>query len=1054
MCVLVLVILVSGFQILLAQNSSAVSVLVVHPDCTQYSPYLVSKLYDADFLHEVWENTIRHFDNNLIADSEFSLAFVCPSNNDDIEYDEKEYTSVIHVNIKPDSYNTQGHIFEIIFNLDASDQYPSTECIHFIPKEGATVASTASGFIKTIDALLAFMKTPQKISQPLLVDTFAPVNMVGVDLPAKKTNIKPMSISGQGNGSMVVACGLVALAIDERWMFRNFPGKKLTDEGMVHVAWQTFMSSAGTTYLLGDDGPISFQDGAYEYQKPDMTYRVGDYFGLTSSGDPFTAVVEPPQVQLYRPQSTLILPLPFKGDTALSVRSGPEETFWFKSSNIVHGLSLYVMAADGAIIKKIALELPEHRGNFWLMQVLPDGGFIAKTDDGIHRFHPNGRMAWTWNGQLEGLEYEAKWMEGVYLNGSGLYYLYGRGIESIIRLAESGDVLDADMSFIAHTSATYRAEPSRVDLLLEIAQRYEKMGAFEASRLKYIDYLAKRPNDRKALASRKTLDDKLLHQKAESIERDAFVLLDAYGPETARQAYTKTMQVWESLLSTSSDVTEIKARIAGLRQRFVDAENSTVRTTAKLSVEDIELVSLFPALFQLYRSQPAGRIKVINTSSEPLKDLKAEVFIRKYMDFPSTGQNLSVLNSGAADFIDLNLMLNELVLDLQEDLPLQVQVTIHYTDSQGPQKLTLVHPTTLFRKTALSWDDSAKLASFITPNDETVASLAYRLISDLGDRQVLGRNILRAMSIVNGLGALPLIYVPDPFSPFTTAFGDEGLIDTVRFPRTTLLYKGGDCDDTTALLCSLLESIGIQTAIVTSPGHVFAAFNTGQKRDEIWKLGEPVLMTVEHNGTVWIPLESTVMSEGFIAAWRTASDLIRRYNSTDELEFLPVADQRERYLALPLPPSVLPVESFGVIAKNGLDQNSLTELDFLLYTPSVKMRTLRIAKLSGSALNRGMNSLAGLHQRFGHSDEAERVLVAIMEQDPSYIPAYLNLVTLHLQQGKSDRAQVLLSQAQVVAPGSESVKAYIVRLGLSGPTTSNNETSARGSTITLPPWEY
>ena len=93
-------------------------------------------------------------------------------------------------------------------------------------------------------------------------------------------------------------------------------------------------------------------------------------------------------------------------------------------------------------------------------------------------------------------------------------------------------------------------------------------------------------------------------------------------------------------------------------------------------------------------------------------------------------------------------------------------------------------------------------------------------------------------------------------------------------------------------------------------------------------------------------------------------------------------------------------------------------------------------------------------QRFGHSDEAERVLVAIMEQDPSYIPAYLNLVTLHLQQGKSDRAQVLLSQAQVVAPGSESVKAYIVRLGLSGPTTSNNETSARGSTITLPPWEY
>ena len=83
-----------------------------------------------------------------------------------------------------------------------------------------------------------------------------------------------------------------------------------------------------------------------------------------------------------------------------------------------------------------------------------------------------------------------------------------------------------------------------------------------------------------------------------------------------------------------------------------------------------------------------------------------------------------------------------------------------------------------------------------------------------------------AAALAEALGALPLAYVPDPASPIAEALGRGEAVDTVRFPRSTLAYPGGDCDDTTALLESALEAAGIGTAIVATPGHVLLAFDS------------------------------------------------------------------------------------------------------------------------------------------------------------------------------------------------------------------------------------
>ena len=94
---------------------------------------------------------------------------------------------------------------------------------------------------------------------------------------------------------------------------------------------------------------------------------------------------------------------------------------------------------------------------------------------------------------------------------------------------------------------------------------------------------------------------------------------------------------------------------------------------------------------------------------------------------------------------------------------------------------------------------------------------------------------------------------------------------------------------------------------MTSPGHVFFAFDTGEPAANAWQYTAGQCETILHDGTVWIPVEATILDEGFFAAWKEASRDIRRYSGTDEIEFLPVLESWKTYPSLPLPESALTI---------------------------------------------------------------------------------------------------------------------------------------------------
>ena len=126
-------------------------------------------------------------------------------------------------------------------------------------------------------------------------------------------------------------------------------------------------------------------------------------------------------------------------------------------------------------------------------------------------------------------------------------------------------------------------------------------------------------------------------------------------------------------------------------------------------------------------------------------------------------------------------------------------------------------------------------------------------------------------------------------------------------------------------------------------------------------------LVFSHGGTLWIPLETTLAYDGFDAAWRDASSWIGRYLDNGRVEMLPVSNERDRFPALPLPPSsyrIVEPPTDAVAPRVDRAEMALQEL----------LSTRHAARLdSGTAV--GLIRLGTIAATFGHPAAAvERAL--------------------------------------------------------------------------------
>lgn len=897
-------------------------------------------------------------------------------------------------------------------------------------------ASLYLEFARALEALARPALPRAAVAAPVLVDSFPLGELQGVDLPAQASNLYPYGIAAGLDGHILVACGFTVLELDQSWQVRGLPAKSLSDEGNMGFAYGIQATPAGRIFVRGMDGMSlwSFAPGATAGERLRLDLPAGSSFGVMEDGSPFVVAMQPRLARVWRqgspgspidPSAWLDLALA-KDAIVFGAAAGPDGTVWLPDTSRAN---IRIVTPEGHLRDIVYPELPQ--GSVIMkLRVLADGSFVATTNSDLRRFGPDGRLLWTWDGRAEGLSILFAATD-IVPGPDGLFYLSDTTGRRIVRLSEEPAGLPPALARVAAATRASLAEGRKPEPWLALADAYEAMGGFEAARLALGRYLELRPADAAAADRKVGLQAALVKARAGAAEAEVASILRRYGPETAREAYTRAMRALESLRALLPQAPEVPARMAALRKLMSEAEGGAAPAPQSApTVERVEFASLFPALLQVYRTRPAGAVVVQNDRPEALRDLRAELFIPRYMDYPAAGPTVARLEPGAEARLGLAALLNEKVLDIEEDIPVQALVTLRFSDSGGERSFEFTRQVVLYRRSALTWDDTGKLACFVTPNEDTVAREAFRMLKARPGAPAFSETFRRAAAICDALGALPLAYVPDPASSFDAASEDHAMVDTVRFARTTLAYGGGDCDDTTALLASLLEAAGLRTAILTTPGHVFLAFDSGEKAESAWLFAAPGFETLASGGRLWIPLESTDLGRGFVASWKSASTLVARYRGTKDFGFLALADARASYPALPLPPSSLPVPAADPEALAALDAAASADLERGLYAPVLAALEAARKGLPGRDWSKATNRIAQLEARFGRTELARAALAEIVARDPGYLAAYLNLATLCLGEGKRDEALSWLGRASQAAPGSGQLDDYAARTGL------------------------
>ena len=289
--------------------------------------------------------------------------------------------------------------------------------------------------------------------------------------------------------------------------------------------------------------------------------------------------------------------------------------------------------------------------------------------------------------------------------------------------------------------------------------------------------------------------------------------------------------------------------------------------------------------YQLTSSDSIGRIWLKNESHEPVT-----VHIKLFMDGFVSRDGTEVA-SGDIELpprIRISVPIRQLVLtssavELSHAQPVQAEIKV--IESGGAAYKTAATTVTLHDIHTTLLDDVGKLGSFVISEDPTVEAFTETVFAEFaqqidGSKQTgIPLGLYRAMLLFNALHGIS--YKSDPNIPFASGTNDD-----IKYPHEMLMHLTertsdvgksgafGDCDDSTALYCSLLESVGIKTALIQLPGHVMMAFRLGQiSIDQAQQVNLPNYAPI--NGQVWIPVETTLIKDGFVAAWKLGYEEIQ-----------------------------------------------------------------------------------------------------------------------------------------------------------------------------------
>jgi tetratricopeptide (TPR) repeat protein len=472
---------------------------------------------------------------------------------------------------------------------------------------------------------------------------------------------------------------------------------------------------------------------------------------------------------------------------------------------------------------------------------------------------------------------------------------------------------------------------------------------------------------------------------------------------------------------TPSPFTSTGAYLSASYNFAGDFGNSIGKGESALQVISADMNEVFAVRYQEYNSRGYGSVTLKNTGNETLYNVRIDVTLEGISDEPKSTGSIKSMGPGDVKMVVLPANLSSRVFSLTEDRKAAVNCRVVYSTSTSRFYFKESLETQFYNKNAITWDRTEHLGSFIMPRDVTVQSFAKRALGGMNLTVVKGipRKLLTAIVVFESLRAYGISYVSDPQNGYAAAARKKS-VDYVQLPAETLRRKAGDCDDLTSLYASMLEGVGISTAIATIPGHVFLVFNTEVPEYGAGDVSPDKNDYIFRKGTVWIPVEVTMTREPFVRAWKEAG----RSTRSAGFEFIDTAKAWEHF-----PPSDNENE-FSISHPGASDIALLVKQDLdvikgMLYDE--RIGRLRVIAEGVSGNPKHWNNLGIVHGKFHQLGEAEACFNKAINADPAYYPALTNLGNIYMIKKDYKKAAEYYKKSNNINSGDAFVRINLAR---------------------------
>lgn len=431
---------------------------------------------------------------------------------------------------------------------------------------------------------------------------------------------------------------------------------------------------------------------------------------------------------------------------------------------------------------------------------------------------------------------------------------------------------------------------------------------------------------------------------------------------------------------------------------------------------DQELGAVFPLFYSYYDKNPFGSIRLVNAESIPLDKVRILFYARQYMDAPRLCAEFDRLPAGAAKELPVYALFNDAIFKVTEGTRAAGEFTVEYYYLGKMMTKTIPATIAVRNRNAMTWDDDRKAAAFVTAKDPLVLGFAKGIASMVrGDTAApaVSAEFRTALAVYQALNAYGVGYAVDPKTPFTSLSASESEVDFLQFPSQTLAYRAGDCDDLSALYAALLESVGIETALVTTPGHIFVAFNAGLSPENAARAFSDSADLIIRDGKAWIPVEVTLVKDGFLRSWSVGALEWRDGVARDQAGFYPVREAWKTYEPVGF------AEGGAVVslpAQDRLLSAYRTELEkFSRAQIMSRVAALQAQIRSGKDADRAANRLGILYAQFGLLIEA-RAQFQFAIRASNLREALVNMGNVEFLDGKMAAAKDYYERALKAAP--------------------------------------